>query len=45
MYDQNFYGEGRDGGWGGGSSERCLKWGGGEVIKESFQKHLKTGGG
>ena len=20
---------GRDGGWGGGSSERCLKWGGG----------------
>ena len=26
----------------GGSSERCLKWGGG-VIKGSFQKHLKTG--
>ena len=28
----------------GGSSEGCLKWGVG-VIKESFQKHLKTGGG
>ena len=38
---------GRGGGWGGGSSERCLKWGGGgwRVIKGSFQKHLKTGGG
>ena len=32
----------RGGGWGGGSSERCLKWGVG-VIKGSFQKHLKTG--
>ena len=30
MYDQNCYG-GRGGGWGGGSSERCLKWGGGEL--------------
>ena len=29
----------------GGSSERWLKWGGGGVIKGSFQKHLKTGGG
>ena len=31
----------------GGSSERCLKWGGGEwgVINGSFQKHLKIGGG
>ena len=31
----------------GGSSQRCLKCGGGGwgVIKESFQKHLKTGGG
>ena len=31
----------------GGSSERCLKWGGGGwgVIKGSFQKHLKTGVG
>ena len=37
---------GRGGGWGGGSSEGCLKWGGGVgVIKESFQRHLKTGGG
>ena len=36
---------GRGGGWGGGSSERCLKWGGGVgVVKGSFQKHLKTGG-
>ena len=32
MYNQNFYSRGgsRDGGWGGGNSERCLKWGGGE---------------
>ena len=31
----------------GGSSERCLKWGGGgwRVIKGSFQKHLKIGVG
>ena len=30
------------------NSGRCLKWGGGggvRVIKRSFQKHLKTGGG
>ena len=29
----------------GGSSERCLKWGGAGwgVIKGSFQKHLKIG--
>ena len=29
----------------GGSSEGCLKWGGGGggVIKGSLQKHLKTG--
>ena len=28
----------------GGSSKRCLKWGGGggQVIKGSFQKHLKA---
>ena len=26
VYDQNFYGGG--GGWDGGNSERCLKWGG-----------------
>ena len=31
----------RGGGWGGGSSEGCLKWGGGG----SFQKHLKTDDG
>ena len=24
----------------GGSSERCLKWGGGGVITGSLQKHL-----
>ena len=32
---------------GGGSSKGCLKWGGWrwEVIKGSFQKHLKTGSG
>ena len=31
----------------GGSSERCLKWGGEGwwVVKGSFQKHLKTRGG
>ena len=31
----------------GGSSERCLKWGGGRwgIIKGSFQKRLKTGVG
>ena len=31
----------------GGSSEGCLKWEGWGwgVIKGSFQKHLKTGGG
>ena len=30
VYDQNFYwGGGQDGGWGGGNSEICLKWGGG----------------
>ena len=40
-------GGGRGGGWERGSSEGCLKWGGGgwEIIKGSFQKHLKTGGG
>ena len=30
VYDQNFFlGGGRGSGWGGGSSVRCLKWGGG----------------
>ena len=46
MYDQNSYegGGGRGGGWECGSSERCLKvgWWRWEVIKRSFQKHLKT---
>ena len=37
-------GGGRGGGWEGGNSERCLKWGGG-VIEKSFQKHLKIRGG
>ena len=27
---------------GGGSSEGYLKWGGGEIIKGSFQKYFKT---
>ena len=38
---------GRGGGWGGGISERMLEVGWWEVgvIKGSFQKHLKTGGG
>ena len=36
---------GRGGGWGGGGSDRCLKWGGGGVIKGSLQKHLKIGVG
>ena len=45
VYDQIFMGgRARGGGWGGGSSEKCLKWVVG-VIKGSFQKHLKTGGG
>ena len=36
----------RGGGWGGGNSERCLKWDGwGGVIKESQLKLLKGGGG
>ena len=29
----------------GGSSGRCLKWGGAGFIKGSFKKHLETGGG
>ena len=44
MYDQNFYG-GRGGGWEGGSSERCLTWGGGvvRVIKGSSKNILNRG--
>ena len=41
VYDQNFYGGSKGGGWGGGNSEMCLKWGG--VIKESQLKLLKRG--
>ena len=43
MYDKIFKG-GRGGGWGRGSSERCLKWSG-EVIKGSSQNILKQGVG
>ena len=41
MYDQNFYWGGGGGGWG----ERVAVKGVVGVIKGSFQKHLKTGGG
>ena len=46
VYNQIFRGEGVVNGEG-GSRDGCLKWGGGGwgVIKGSFQKHLKTGGG
>ena len=38
---------GGGGGWGRGSSERCLKWNGEGVgfIKGTFQEDLKTGDG
>ena len=29
VYDQSFYEGSRAGGWGGGTSKRCLRWGGG----------------
>ena len=29
----------------GGSSEGCLQWSGGGIVKGSLQKHLKTRGG
>ena len=47
VHNQNFHGGGGQGdGWGGGNSERDLKWGNGMgIIKESFQKHLEIGGG
>ena len=33
-----FLGGGKDGGWGGGNSELCLKWDGeGAVIKSTFK--------
>ena len=28
-----------------GSSERCLKWGGGGSLRDLSKKHLKTGCG
>ena len=36
-----FRGEGRGGGWGGGSSEGCLKWGGGGSLKDLSENILK----
>ena len=35
----------RGGGWGGGSSERSLKWGSGGSLRDLSKKHLKVGGG
>ena len=37
---------GRSGGWGGGSSERCLKWDGGGVglLRDLSKNILKQGG-
>ena len=40
MYDQHFYWRG--GGWVGGSSERCLKWG---SIRDLSRNILKQGVG
>ena len=34
-------GGGRDGGWGGGSSEGCLKWGGGGSLRDLSKNILK----
>ena len=45
VYNQNFQRGRRGGGWGGGSSERCLKWGGGGSLRDLSKKHLKTGSG
>ena len=39
MYNQNFYG----GGWGGGNSERCLKFGGGKSLRNFNENYLKEG--
>ena len=38
-----FFMEGRGGGWGGGSSERCLKWGGGGSLRDLSKNSLKQG--
>ena len=42
-----FLGGGRGGGWGGGSSERCLKWGSGGVgvLRDLSKNILKQGVG
>ena len=40
VYDQNFYGGVGGDGWGGGNSERGLKWSGMRgIIKQFFRKH------
>ena len=46
MYDQNFLGGGEgvvDGE--GGSSQRCLKWGGGGSLRDLSKNFLKQGVG
>ena len=40
-----FMGVGRCGGLGGGSSERCLKWGGGGSLRDLSKIVLKQGVG
>ena len=42
VYDQILWG-GRGGGWGGGSSEGCLKWGGGGSLRDLSKNILKQG--
>ena len=44
FYDQNFQG-GRGDGWGGGISERHLKWGGGGSLRDVSENILKQGMG
>ena len=43
----NFFLGGRGGGWGGGSSERCLKWDGGGwgSLRDLYKDILKQGVG
>ena len=43
VYDQNFLWEERGGGWGGGGSEGCLKWGGGGPLRDFSKNILKQG--
>ena len=40
---ETFRGGGRGGGWRGGSSERCLKWGGGGSLRDLPKNILKQG--